>query len=195
VSRRQRKKAQTREAIIDAARILFAAKGYGGTRTRDIAEAAGIATGTLFNYAPTKEAVVLLVWKARATSLMETGLVAASASSDPLEGVVALFGPIFAFYSEDVELGRLFLQQATYAPPDDPEMVALSEGFVARIALFLSPHAGLYALHAAINIFAAYHTVLTMLLGGRIADASAAELMLRDLVSVQMSGWRSGLST
>ena len=195
MSRRERKKAQTREAIIEAARTLFEQKGYGGTRTREIAEAAGIATGTLFNYAPTKEAVVLLVWKARATSLMESGLVAASASDDPLEGILALFVPIFSFYSEDLELGRLFLQQATYAPPNDPEMVALSEGFVARIAMFLSPHAGLYALHAAINVFAAYHTVLTMLLGGRIADVSAAEHMLRDLLTVQISGWRGGLST
>ena len=192
MSRRQRKKAETRAAIIAAARTLFAQQGYTGTRTRDIAEAAGIATGTLFNYAPTKEAVVLLVWKARATALMESGLAAAASSSDPLDGVTALFGPIYRFYAEDLELGRLFLQQATYAPASDPEMVALSEGFVARIGLILAPHAGLQALHAAVNVFAAYHTVLTMLLGGRIPDARRAESMLRDLVEVQMSGWRPG---
>ena len=51
-------KAATRETILRTARRLFAEKGYDATRTRDIAVAAGIAAGTLFNYFPTKEAVV-----------------------------------------------------------------------------------------------------------------------------------------
>ena len=48
----------TRKRIIDAARRLFADEGYGQTTTREIARAAGIASGTLFNYFPTKEAIV-----------------------------------------------------------------------------------------------------------------------------------------
>ncbi len=51
-------KAATKERILRAARGLFAEKGYDATTTRDIAVAAGIASGTLFNYFPTKEAVV-----------------------------------------------------------------------------------------------------------------------------------------
>ena|SRR2546421_5060842 len=51
-------KAQTRETILRTARRLFAEKGYDATRTRDIADAAGIANGTLFNYFQTKEAIV-----------------------------------------------------------------------------------------------------------------------------------------
>ena len=51
-------KADTRERILRAARRLFAQKGYDATTTRDIARAAEIASGTLFNYFPTKEAIV-----------------------------------------------------------------------------------------------------------------------------------------
>jgi AcrR family transcriptional regulator len=51
-------KAATRQRILQAARRLFAENGYEATTTRDIAHAAEIATGTLFNYFPTKEAVV-----------------------------------------------------------------------------------------------------------------------------------------
>ena len=51
-------KAQTKKLILQSARRLFAANGYEQTRTRDIAEAAGIASGTLFNYFQTKEAIV-----------------------------------------------------------------------------------------------------------------------------------------
>jgi AcrR family transcriptional regulator len=51
-------KAETRQRILEAARQLFAAKGYEASTTRDIADAAGIANGTLFNYFPHKEAIL-----------------------------------------------------------------------------------------------------------------------------------------
>ena len=51
-------KAATRQSILQAARRLFAEKGFEVTTTRDIAQAAEIASGTLFNYFPTKEAIV-----------------------------------------------------------------------------------------------------------------------------------------
>jgi AcrR family transcriptional regulator len=51
-------KAATRQRILEAARQLFTAGGFEASTTRDIADAAGIATGTLFNYFATKEAVL-----------------------------------------------------------------------------------------------------------------------------------------
>ena len=51
-------KAETEERILRAARRLFTDNGYDSTTTRDIAKAAQIASGTLFNYFPTKEAIV-----------------------------------------------------------------------------------------------------------------------------------------
>jgi AcrR family transcriptional regulator len=49
----------TRERILDASRALFNRVGFDATTTRDIAHAAKIATGTLFNYFPTKEAIAV----------------------------------------------------------------------------------------------------------------------------------------
>ena len=51
-------KTATRQRILDVASELFRRKGFDATATRDIALAAGIAAGTLFNYFPTKEAIV-----------------------------------------------------------------------------------------------------------------------------------------
>ncbi|HEV3121715.1 MAG TPA: TetR/AcrR family transcriptional regulator, partial [Isosphaeraceae bacterium] len=42
-----------------AAQGLFAKEGFANATTRDIAKEAGIATGTLFNYFPTKEAIAM----------------------------------------------------------------------------------------------------------------------------------------
>jgi AcrR family transcriptional regulator len=52
-------KQATRQRILDCAQNLFARQGFDGTSTRDIARAAGIAAGTLFNYFPTKEAIAM----------------------------------------------------------------------------------------------------------------------------------------
>jgi AcrR family transcriptional regulator len=48
----------TRRRILDAAVSLFRSRGFDSTTTRDIALQAEIATGTLFNYFDTKEAIV-----------------------------------------------------------------------------------------------------------------------------------------
>src|ERR1035437_8367162 len=50
-------KSATRQRILQAAMRLFVSDGWQNTTTRDIALAAGIATGTLFNYFPTKESI------------------------------------------------------------------------------------------------------------------------------------------
>jgi AcrR family transcriptional regulator len=51
-------KEATRQRIVDAAIDAFRKRGFEATTTRDIAAAADIATGTLFNYFATKEAIV-----------------------------------------------------------------------------------------------------------------------------------------
>src|SRR4051794_289301 len=54
-------KAATRRQILSAAERLFREKGFGEATTRDIVRAGGIASGTLFNYFATKEAVLAVL--------------------------------------------------------------------------------------------------------------------------------------
>jgi AcrR family transcriptional regulator len=51
-------KSATRQRILDVAKRHFAQQGFDAATTRDIARAAEIAVGTLFNYFPTKESIV-----------------------------------------------------------------------------------------------------------------------------------------
>lgn len=57
--RRERKKRQTREALIRAALELFDAKGYEQTTIREIADAVDVATRTFFRYFASKEELVV----------------------------------------------------------------------------------------------------------------------------------------
>jgi AcrR family transcriptional regulator len=52
-------KVATRRRILEAAQAHFSEAGFDAATTRDIAAAAGIATGTLFNYFPSKEAIAM----------------------------------------------------------------------------------------------------------------------------------------
>ncbi|MDK2928552.1 MAG: hypothetical protein PWP73_138 [Methanococcus sp.] len=47
-----------RKAIMDAALKLFTERGFHGTSTAQISKEAGVATGTLFHYFPTKEDLI-----------------------------------------------------------------------------------------------------------------------------------------
>ncbi|QFS47606.1 TetR/AcrR family transcriptional regulator [Nostoc sphaeroides] len=53
--------AQTRTRILQAAQRLFAAQGFDGTTTRDLAQAASVAEGTLFRHFPNKKAILVEV--------------------------------------------------------------------------------------------------------------------------------------
>jgi AcrR family transcriptional regulator len=53
--------AATRSRILSSALRLFAAKGYDGTTTKDLAAAANVAEGTLFRYFPNKKAILIEV--------------------------------------------------------------------------------------------------------------------------------------
>ncbi|MEO1394672.1 MAG: TetR/AcrR family transcriptional regulator [Cyanobacteria bacterium J06634_5] len=61
VSKTLTKEEETRERILKAAQKLFSKRGYGGTTTRDLAQAANVAEGTLFRHFENKKAILIEV--------------------------------------------------------------------------------------------------------------------------------------
>lgn len=59
ISRRERKKAATRQAILDAALCLFSDRGFESPTVDDIAAAADTGKGTIYNYFRTKEDILV----------------------------------------------------------------------------------------------------------------------------------------
>lgn len=58
LSRRERKKRETRRGLMEAALRLFIERGFDATTVKDITDAADVAKGTFFNYFDTKEAIL-----------------------------------------------------------------------------------------------------------------------------------------
>lgn len=65
VSRRERKKQETRQHLLQAAWQLFQEKGYDDTTVQEITKEADVAKSTFFNYFETKEAILgeIAVWQ------------------------------------------------------------------------------------------------------------------------------------
>ena len=59
VTRRERKKNATREAIVRAALDLFITQGYSATTVAQIADKADVSESTFFNHFPVKEELIL----------------------------------------------------------------------------------------------------------------------------------------
>ncbi|EJK80587.1 TetR family transcriptional regulator [Rhizobium rhizogenes] len=93
-SNRERTEA-TRQALIDAARILFVENGYAETATPDIVETAGVTRGALYHHFEDKKALFRAVVEqeadAVATAIEERSLGAGSAYDRLLAGAFAYF--------------------------------------------------------------------------------------------------------
>jgi AcrR family transcriptional regulator len=133
-------KAQTGQAIRDAARRLFAERGLDGTSTRDLAKASDIAAGTLFNYFPSKEALALtLVAEAiqGAGSGSQDGAAASQASNleadlfDLLIAATHALAPMRSYLGQVLEMGLSPLSAGALSPEAQRIRMGHLEGVVA----------------------------------------------------------------
>lgn len=79
-----------REALLDAAAEMFAAKGYDGTSIRDIAGAVGMLPGSLYYHFKSKEDLLIAVYRkgvARFEAAIDEAL--ASTGADPWQAIEA----------------------------------------------------------------------------------------------------------
>jgi AcrR family transcriptional regulator len=81
--RRQRKKQLTKDALIEAALELFAAKGYDHTAVHEITDAVDVSERTFFRYFASKEDLVLSFVREGTTAFAEA-LAARPAQEEPL---------------------------------------------------------------------------------------------------------------
>jgi AcrR family transcriptional regulator len=68
---RERKKQRTRQLIAEAARTLFQERGFDVVTVAEVARAADVSEGTVFNYFPTKEALFYSGMEAFEAQLVE----------------------------------------------------------------------------------------------------------------------------
>lgn len=108
---RERKRAHSRAATVDAALTLFAARGYDQVTVADICQAAQIAPRTFFRYFPSREDVLAEPARQMATRLT-AAISAAPAQLDDADALEHALRTLAVYVVEHRERLAVFLQVA-----------------------------------------------------------------------------------
>ena len=124
--RRQRRIARRRREILAAAARVFASKGFAKATTREIADEADVAEGTLYNYFGGKHEMLLAMAEEMETPLDEAMI--AVSGKDDRTAAVTLFEAALSFTERQIPFLRALLSEAWV---DDD---LLEQYFTARLA-------------------------------------------------------------
>lgn len=148
-SLRERKKRQTRQLLADTATQMFLARGFDGVRVSEIAEACGVSEKTVFNYFPTKEALVMDRLDHASEALL-TGL--ADPDVSPVRAALGVLGDELAMmmgqlaaqksFREGAELYRRFSTLLWSTPALRAHQNAVTERVTAAAAQVLAERGG-----------------------------------------------------
>jgi AcrR family transcriptional regulator len=190
VSRREQNKLEKRARIIAAARALFTHKGFEATTTQEIAEAAGVASGTVFTYAKTKDDLLILVFHDEMLAVVERAYDIARAETGLARAAVAFFEALVAYHERDLPLAHALMRQLGYVgSAEQRAMVSdLMATLLQRLALLVqqAKAAGEVRLSAPLTsaaraMFAIYYFRLGALLSGFVDRRQFDEALGADL--------------
>ena len=182
MSRRARRKEETLRRIEEAGWRLFTSGGYEATSTRQIADAADIAAGTLFNYFPEKRALLIHLMQRRIDAAVGCAFETMQASTIDDE-LMHVFGALTECYARDHRLSRVFVKELLFVDGTRRSAsAAWTFGIVKRIAALMSRAQGrgeldpsVDPIDAAQQIFSVHYFGLVTWLGGTIPSRAAHE--------------------
>jgi AcrR family transcriptional regulator len=105
---------ERRAAILQVAEKLFASKGISSTTVRDIGEAAGIMSGSLYHHFDSKESMVVEILSDYFAALLKDCEEVASRPGDPAERLAGLFSASFAAINRDPYACEIFQNDFKY---------------------------------------------------------------------------------
>lgn len=182
---RQEQKAETRAAVLAAARSLFAERGFEGTTLKAVAQRAGVAVGTVFVHVPDKGALLVEALHDDLAGVLaeaELGLTGHGRAA-----LLELARALYAYYARDPALSRVLVKESLVAPirPDTPADGVLMR-FLGRAAGLLAPdlRADVAPGDAAAVFFSLYAMVLLEGLRRERLDPDAMAASLGRLLDV-----------
>ena len=125
-----------REIIIKTAGQLFREKGYEGTSVRDLAEAVGLQSGSLFFHFGSKEEILVSLLEGglrRAVAILDRHLENADTPSEKLSAI--LHGHLQAILDEERDAFYVVLRDwRTLSPSSRKKVIALRDEYESHIA-------------------------------------------------------------
>jgi len=117
------KKLQTREHILDCARKLFFEKGFEDTTTREIAEVAGIASGTLFAHFSDKHELLVATLHHNIEEVLAGAYSSLDRHAPAVDQFLHIITGLYQFYLQNRPLSRVLLQNGLFHSGDQKSML------------------------------------------------------------------------
>lgn len=197
--RRERQKRKTLARIVRAARVLFARKGFEATTTQEIAAKADIGTGTLFNYASTKEDLLLLVFREEMDDVVAEAFASIRKDGPLLDQLLHVFNSFVAYHKRDVAIVHALIRQlsSVNSPARRDDLNVFARGLMRRLSELVRDAQARGELRADVprvllahNLFSVYYRLLQDWLGEYIThDQYAARI--GPALELQLRGLRS----
>ncbi|MFT3695059.1 MAG: TetR/AcrR family transcriptional regulator [Kofleriaceae bacterium] len=121
-----------RRRILDAALSVFAERGYHGTSVPEVAQAAKVATGSLYHYFESKEVLVNEVYRDAKTRLRDALLQVPALGKDGRAWFTGVWNRLAEFALAEPDAFR-FLEMQDHAPYLDAESRALELSVLAPL--------------------------------------------------------------
>lgn len=140
MGKREANRREKLQRIRKAARELFTERGYEGATIRDIADRAGVATGTIFLYAPSKQALAVMVFDEDTRRVMEEALLTLDRSASPVDQLTHMLGSFLRLFADQPGLTRALLRQISFAAPEEDEAhpALHAENLIRPLAMLLT---------------------------------------------------------
>lgn len=186
---RQRRAHETRARILDAARLVFEEHGYAHGTTNRIAAAAGLSVGSLYQYFPNKDAILVELVDAHIEAGTAVVLAALPAAPDgwatlPLATIVRpVVDALVGLHTDGRELHRVLFEEAPRPAEQLARLRAVERDLTDLLAGILAAHPEVTAadtdLAARLTIDAVeslVHRIATDATSGIADDVLAAEV-------------------
>lgn len=122
LTRRERKKEETRRRIFEVAIALFRERGFEATTVDEITERADVGRGTFFNYFPRKEAVLAYLSEERVALAEENAAALLDSQAPAREKLHDIYAFAASAYLSDRELSRFVFEEwmrQAFAPTEE----------------------------------------------------------------------------
>ena len=190
--KREQNRANKRARITASARALFSAKGFEATTMREVARAAGVAAGTVFTYAPTKNTLLVLVFHDEMLQVIDAGYRAASKQREAgfVEQALIYFNAMIEYHEQDLPLARALMRELGCLTDDDQRALVnqLMSTLYANLGALVEAarEAGELSRTCAVrsatrSVFAIYYLHLNTYLNGAIERAFFDRVLRADL--------------
>lgn len=130
ITRRERKKKESKARILKAARTFFQEKDYYSTSIEEIAEAADVSKGTFFNYFPTKESLLNGIAEEEIEDIKLIINSDLEEIDSPIEKIRAIMNFLFVDTVPFLRLTKLVLQATTLKADQLPFPVTELKGLL-----------------------------------------------------------------